>query len=326
MKQTAHAALAEARRSVWCLQPLFWDSFSRLLLSDDLPRVEMPEAAPRKRSAARQETRRSVAVLPLHGLIMPRPSILSMIFGGSGGLMVFRERLAELAADDSIDAIVLDVDSPGGSTALVEETAADIRAAREAKPVIAVANTDAGSAAYWLASQASELVVTPSGAVGSIGAFILHVDYSKQNEMIGVDPTYISAGRFKVEGNPDSPLDDEAEAHLQAVVDEFYGTFVRDVAAGRGIPEKTVRRGFGEGRMMTAANAEAEGMVDRVATLEEVVGGLLTAPRKNPSARGGKLSRTDEARPDEELSPVKSPAQVARAQDEAMVDSIIASH
>lgn len=329
----AHALLAEASRSVWLVRPEFWHPFSRLLALDELVVTPpaAPEAASRRRSGGGDTRSRSaVAVIPLQGLIMPKPNILSMLFGGGGGLAAFRESLRTAVADDDVDAIVLDVDSPGGSSALIEEAAADIRAAREVKPIVAVANTDAGSAAYWLAAQANEVAITPSGMVGSVGAYILHVSYAGMNEQMGVEPTFISAGRYKVEANAEEPLTDEATEHLQAIVDETHATFVRDVAAGRGVPERVVRRGYGEGRMLTAQSALAAGMVDRIETLEQTVARLLAgdapgdARRAQIPSEGDRSVSDDEAR--HEAGSGKSPSQVARNEDHALIDSIIATH
>ena len=128
----------------------------------------------------------------------------------------------------------MNVDSPGGLIDLVPETAALIRTVRETKPVIAVANTYAASAAYWLASQASDLVVTPSGEVGSIGVYMPHLDVSGWEEQQGVKTTLISAGKYKTERSPFEPLSDEAAAAMQDTVDKYYGMFTYGVAVGRG--------------------------------------------------------------------------------------------
>ena len=181
-----------------------------------------------------------VAVLSLRGLITPKPSLMSLLFGGGGGgLMGFRASLREVLGNDDITGIVIDVDSPGGLVDLVPETADELRAA--GKPTVAVANTMAASAAYWIASAADELVVTPSGDVGSIGVFMVHDDWSGFNERLGVQPTYIYAGQYKTEGNPDEPLTDEAKAEFQREVDEIYDTFVGAVAKGRGVKAAVAR-------------------------------------------------------------------------------------
>ncbi len=237
-----------------------------------------------------------IAVIPLRGMITPHGSLFSILFGGgSGGLQGFRQSLRQALNDSDITSIVIDVDSPGGLVDLVPETAAEIRDAD--KPIVAVSNVEAASAAYWLASQADELVVTPSGQVGSIGVFMVHDDWSGYNERIGIVPTYISAGRFKTEANPDEPLSEEARQALQAEVDHYYDMFVSDVAAGRGVSDADVRGGFGEGRMVNAAQAVADGMADRVASFEEVIADLVRNAGK-PSlgsralAEGGRIHIT----------------------------------
>lgn len=228
------------------------------------------QAALRGRSSG--HVRGGVAVIPLQGVITPQGSWLDRLFGGgAGGLQGFRSSLREALGDDDVAAIVLDVHSPGGSVSLVPETAAEIRAARDEKPIVAVANTMSASAAYWLAAQADEVVVTPSGFLGSIGVYMVHDDWSGFNEALGVLPTYVYAGTYKVEGNPDEPLSDEAKAAIQAEVDDLYGLFVADVAAGRGVSADAVRSGYGEGRVLPAARAVTAGLGDRVATIDDVV-------------------------------------------------------
>lgn len=216
----------------------------------------------------------AVAVLPLYGVIFPKATLMTEMSGGTS-LARFREDLRQALDSPQIGSILIDVNSPGGLVDLVPETAAEIRAARGRKPITAIANTDAASAAYYIASQADELVVTPSGRVGSIGVIAAHDDFSRAMEMAGIKTTLIRAGRYKAEANPYEPLTEEARQAIQDEVDTFYGMFVSDVAKGRGATVEAVRSGFGEGRMVTARNALREGMVDRVDTFEATLRGLL---------------------------------------------------
>jgi capsid assembly protease len=225
-----------------------------------------------------------VAVISLRGLIMPGASLLALLMGG-GGLQIFRSQLREAVASDEVASILIDVDSPGGYLDLVPETAAEIRAAREEKPVVAVANTSAASAAYWLASQATEVVVTPSGSVGSIGVFTMHSDWSKYDEELGVKTTLIKAGKYKTEANPYEPLSEEAEAFLQERVNESLAMFHADVAKGRNATTKVVGKEFGEGRMLRAKDAVKVGMADRVDTFE---GALIKLARRGGRSAGGR--------------------------------------
>lgn len=220
----------------------------------------------------------TVAVIPLYGVIQPRASMMSRTSGGTS-LREFTSALRAAAGSPQVGQILLDVDSPGGSVDLVPETAQEIRDARARKPVVAVANTDAASAAYWLAAQADELVVTPSGSVGSIGVFAAHEDRSRFEDTRGYTTTLISAGKYKVEGNPFEPLTQEARDAIQARVDDYYGMFVADVARGRATTVAAVREGFGEGRMVGARHAVKAGMADRVDTFDATLARMVRGAR-----------------------------------------------
>jgi signal peptide peptidase SppA len=211
-----------------------------------------------------------VAVIPVMGVIAHRINVLHDISGGTSTQLLGRT-VEQAAADAEVGTIVLDIDSPGGSVFGVPEMAATLRQARQAKRIVAVANTFAASAAYWLASQASEIVVSPSGQVGSIGVYSAHYDCSVAMEMAGVKTTYIYAGKYKVEGNPDEPLSEEAASAWQREVDTYYTMFVDDVARGRGANPDAVRAGYGEARCLCAADAIAARLADRIGTLEQVV-------------------------------------------------------
>jgi signal peptide peptidase SppA len=232
------------------------------------------EPTPRSSSA--------IAVLPVWGTITHRNfggGLWALLFGGAS-TEALSAKVRQLAADDTVSAIVLDVDSSGGVYEGVPELWKTIYEAREQKKVIAVANGLAASAAYYIASAATEVVVIPSGLVGSIGVVHFHVEMSEMLEREGVKYTVTRAGKYKAEGNPFEPLTDEAQEHIQGLVDDAYGQFVKDVAKGRGVKVSDVRNGFGQGRVVTAKEALAEGMVDRIGTLDEVLTKLAPRSRK----------------------------------------------
>lgn len=225
-----------------------------------------------------------IAVLPVYGVLMPRASLMQAMSGGTS-LQGLQNQLAAAVNDQSVSAIVLDINSPGGSVALTPETAAAVRAADAKKPVVAVCNTLCCSGAYWLASQAREIVASPSALVGSIGVYQEHFDISKLLESAGINPTLVSAGKFKVEGNEYEPLGEEALAAMQDMVDEFYGMFTGDVAKGRRVAVGDVRNGFGEGRVLTARQATTAGMVDRVDTLQATLTKIAKGQTPGTGAR-----------------------------------------
>jgi len=215
----------------------------------------------------------NVAVLPIYGTIAPKATMMSEFSGGFSCESFTKDFRAALA-DDSVTAIVFDVDSPGGTVTGVPELAAEILAARGKKPIIASVSGMAASAGYWLASAADKLIVTPSGEVGSIGVYCTHQDVSGAMDKAGVKMQFIQAGKFKTEGNPYEPLSDSARVEMKKGVDEFYEMFVAGVAAGRGVSVEKVKADFGQGRMLMAKDALAAGMVDSIQTLDQVLAGL----------------------------------------------------
>ena len=218
----------------------------------------------------------SVSVIPVHGTILHRASSLQES-SGVVGVDRIGTWVDAAARDSTVRSIVLDVNSPGGTVPGVQELAARVRAARKSKRVVAHVNSLAASAAYWIAAQAGEVVVTPSGSVGSIGVYAAHQDLSEALEREGVKVTLVSAGKHKVEGNPFEPLSEDARAAMQERIDAIYERFVADVAKGRGAARSAVRRGYGEGRVVLADRAVELGMADRVGTMDDVMRRLTRA-------------------------------------------------
>ncbi|WP_284214568.1 S49 family peptidase [Comamonas jiangduensis] len=230
-----------------------------------------PEVAARRQSQTAAQSGGGTMVLPVHGVLTNRAHAKA-----ASTVMTSAEELgADIRAamrNPDVGRIVLDVDSPGGSAFGVQEVGDAIYEARQAKPVIAVVNATAASGGYWIASQATEVVLTPSGMVGSIGAYMAHVDRSAQYEKEGQKVTYVYAGKHKVEGNDTGPMSDETLAYVQTLADQCYASFVQAVARGRGVTAAVAGgESFGQGRMVMADAALKAGMVDRLGTLSQVL-------------------------------------------------------
>ena len=225
-----------------------------------------------RRQASVSNSGGGIAVLPLYGIVTQRGNMVDDVSGpGTASTQQFSNILRAALQDETVSQILIDIDSPGGSVYGVAELADEIVSARAQKPVVAIANSLAASAAYWIGCSASEFYVTPGGEVGSIGVWQAHQDYSKAMDEAGVKTTLISAGKFKVEGNPYAPLDEEAQGFMQSRVDDYYAAFTKAVAKGRGVPISQVRDGMGQGRVLGAEAALASSMVDGIATFEDVV-------------------------------------------------------
>lgn len=246
------------------------------------------EAAQNKRRESLPQPRRggTLAVIPVHGVITPRADLMSEA-SGLVSLEHVAAQVREAAADSTVKTIVLDIDSPGGSVAGCTECAEAVLAAREQKPVVAIAHFTMASAAYWIGAAATEIVAGPSSQVGSIGVFAIHNDISKALEQIGVNRTYISAGKDKLVGKETAPLSERDQSLIQKSVDQTYDRFTADVGRGRKVPASQVRSAYGQGRTLSADEAIAEGMIDRVESFDDTLARLaptaiLTAQTDSP--------------------------------------------
>lgn len=276
MSLTYAHIISEFYASPWAILPEKLAVLQSLIAlwatGEKTPAMEVAEivaATPREKA----RTDGAIAVLPLMGVLAQRSNLLDDTSGATS-IERFSSLFRQALADQEVGAIIIQVDSPGGSVYGIQEAADLIFRSREAasgKRIVAVADSLAASAAYWIASAADEISVTPGGEVGSIGVLTAHDDMSAMMERLGVTRTYISAGRYKVEGHPYAPLDDEARVAIQERVDDYYTAFVASVARGRGVTPAAVREGFGEGRVVGAALALQLGMADRVETLRQVV-------------------------------------------------------
>lgn len=209
-----------------------------------------------------------VAVIPIHGTLVRRTSGLE----AESGLASYTGIAAQLDAaltSPEVAAILLDIDSPGGESGGVFDLADRIRAASQVKPVWAVANDMAFSAAYALASAAARVFVARTGGVGSIGVIAMHVDQSVKDAHDGVRYTAVFAGERKNDLNPHEPISNEAHAVLKAEVDRIYDLFVETVARHRGLDADAVRAT--EAGLFFGPDAVATGLADAVGSLDEAL-------------------------------------------------------
>ena len=209
-----------------------------------------------------------VAVIPIHGTLVRRTSGIEAE-SGLASYTGIAEQLDAAMASPEIAAILLDIDSPGGESGGVFDLADRIRAASEVKPVWAVANDMAFSAAYALASAAARVFVARTGGVGSIGVIAMHVDQSVKDAQDGVRYTAVFAGERKNDLNPHEPISNEAHAVLKAEVDRIYDLFVETVARHRGLDADAVRAT--EAGLFFGPDAVATGLADAVGSLDDAL-------------------------------------------------------
>jgi len=226
-----------------------------------------------------------VAVITLQGSIISRAPEWAESYGYVSPQAFARNMIA--AADDaSITTIVIACDSPGGTVSGTVEAAEAVAYARARKQVVAVASDLMCSAALWICSQASQIIVTPTAMVGSIGVITSHTDISGYYSQLGVVVTYIRSAVKKALGQPTEALTETALAERQALVDSIHTQFVASVAAGRKKPVETVASKWATGQVWVGQEAVAVGLVDRVASLSTVLAELTGNAAPPPSSTG----------------------------------------
>jgi HK97 family phage major capsid protein len=248
--------------------------------------------AERRAGPINPATATSVAVIPLHGTICHRAGMMAEWSGGTS-CEAFAAAFDAALNHPDVRAIVIDIDSPGGTVEGVTELSARIFNGRGRKDIHAVVNPLCASAAYWIGSAADTVTITPSGRAGSIGCFTIHTDFSAALEKEGIRKTIIRYGPHKAEANPFTPLAPETEAELQSEMDEIGAMFENDVARNRGVPRSKVQKDFGGGRVLSARRALKAGMVDGIGTLEDVLAGYGV----KPPAPAGRRAVSDGPRP-----------------------------
>lgn len=230
-------------------------------------------------------TDHNIAVVSVIGTLVSRSGYLD----AASGLLSYAhvgDAVASALADPSVQGVILDIDSPGGEVGGLFDLVETIRAAKVAsnKPLWAVANECALSAAYAIASAADRLYVTRTGEVGSIGVVAVHIDESAADTKAGLAWAYVFAGATKVDGNSHQPLSDRARAAIQADVDQLYAQLCSLVASNRHLTSEAVRGT--EAAVYRGEAAVRAGLADRIGTLDLAIADMAAAiAQPNPHAR-----------------------------------------
>lgn len=228
-------------------------------------------------------TRNGIAVIPVLGTLVRRSGYLTT----ACGMTSYDKLLTQAQAafnDPSVNAVLLEIDSGGGEAGGVFDTAYRLRdmAKQSKKPLWAIANEGAMSAAYAIACSADKVFVTTTAEVGSIGVVACHLDQSQADALEGMRYTYLFAGDRKIDGNPHQPLSDDVKSLLQADIDALYGQFVQLVASLRGMSEQAVIDT--QAKVYRGVDAVAIGLADDIKTKDQVLALLLKKTSKELAA------------------------------------------
>jgi signal peptide peptidase SppA len=210
-------------------------------------------------------------------------------FGGTNTLRT-RRAIRSAVADTAVKAVLLHIDSPGGTAAGTEQLANDVRKANTKKPVHAHIEDTGASAAYWVASQARRITATPMSEVGSLGTIAVVEDASEQYGTAGVKVHVISTGPYKGAFTGGVPITEEHLEFLQGLVDGLNKHFLDGVSRGRGMAIGKVRESA-DGRWFLAAEAQERGLIDAVGTIDDATHSIrMEAGRVKKETRGRALA------------------------------------
>lgn len=216
---------------------------------------------------------RRVAIIELEGVLTNQRSRSLLGLSGSNPVVEFKERLDAAAADRRVKAVVLRINSPGGSVTASDLMYQELLNFRERtkKPVIACMMDVAASGGYYVACAADEIHALPTTVTGSIGVIMLTIDVSKTLDYIGVRPNIIKSGSMKDAGSPFREMRDEDRKVFQAMIDQMYERFFRVVSHSRKHIAEADLRNLCDGRVFFAQEARELGLVDQIGTLDSAL-------------------------------------------------------
>lgn len=212
-----------------------------------------------------------IALIDVSGLLM-NSAKTQWLAKGEHPVSLLLEQLDKARRDPSVKAVVLRINSPGGTVVASELMHAEIMHFKKSgKPVIAVMMDVAASGGYYIACACDEIVAQASSITGSIGVVMQMIDVSGTMKMIGVTSDAIVSGEHKDTGSPFRPMRPDERRIFQDIVNEMFERFIDVVDAGRpGLNKAQVRR-LADGRVYTASQALEAGLIDRIATMRETL-------------------------------------------------------
>lgn len=214
----------------------------------------------------------AVAVIRIEGIIAGSNDGGGLFGGGSTtNPEVFSENLKEALDDDSVKAIVIRVNSPGGYGAASEEMYEEMQKAAKKKPVIASVADVAASAAYEAISPATEIMALRASEVGSIGVFAEVPNLEELYRKLGIKMQIIKEGKFKTMGDPSKPLTKEERQIIQEIITEDYNNFIEDVAKARKPLTTAEVRKLATGRTWLGRQAKELGLIDRLGNFQDAI-------------------------------------------------------
>lgn len=256
---------------VWNILPEALDSLVAVVGSMDVAGHLAAHQARRGEVPNNRMDSQGVAVISIEGTLQKHASSMG---NGSNSTVLARRAIRQANADEMVGSILLNISSPGGTSAGTKELFDEVAASK--KPVIAYVDDLAASAAYWVASGASKIISNASGLIGSIGTYAVVTDFSEKAAQEGIKVSVIKAGDFKGAGVPGTEVTEEQVSEIQRLVDSRNEFFLDGVAAGRNLPVAKVQS-LADGRIHSAKDALGLGLIDAIGSFDSAFAEALAA-------------------------------------------------
>lgn len=211
-----------------------------------------------------------IAVIKIEGVVMSSSTTDSFI-GGEQGTGSIMKQIIAAKNDANVKAVLLRINTPGGSVTAGEELATEIAKLRKTGKLVVVSMGDmATSMGYWLAVDSDLIIANPSTLTGNIGVYVPYMNMQELYKKIGIDQTKIKSGPYKDILSPDRPMTAEEQVIIQTMVDEMYNTFVEHVSVGRKMDLATVKK-LADGRIYTGRQALELGLIDKLGNYYDAI-------------------------------------------------------
>ena len=236
---------------------LFTPKSKNLIAQESSHKKQLVSFSPIHVSSPFREER--ISVIRIEGVI--KDSVNNSIFKETTSSVNALDLIIKATKDNDVKAIVIRVNSPGGTVAASQELYKAILNAKKKKPVIITMGDIAASGGYYIASAADAIFANPGTLTGSIGVITSYLNFTDLLTMVGVKGIVIKSGKYKDIGNPTKPLTEAERKILQALLDDTYNQFIHDVSKGRNIPVETVQE-LAQGLIYTGRQAKKNDLVD----------------------------------------------------------------
>ncbi len=271
---------------LWCMEPLAFDTLVQMIRRIDLAaHMRLAQENPPVIKSSLEMTPanrdgKSVAIVKMTGPMMKSQSSM----GGTSTVQL-RKDIRAAAANPDVGGILLAIDSPGGTVAGTYDLAAEVKAARRMKPVVAHVDDMAASAAYHVASQAEAIYAnSPDAVIGSIGTYVTVYDTSEAAQQQGVKAFHFATGPLKGAGAPGTKFTEEQQAHFQALIDDSQKTFDDAVRRGRGMSASQLAD-VRSGGLFLAESAIGKKLIDGVQSMSKTISDMQAGLRPKPEPK-----------------------------------------